>query len=136
MLVASFWSFGAAFGAAPPEDTASAADTAAPVDTAILAEDADDDGWTVGQGDCDDEKAAINPGKPEVCFDPVDNDCSGFADEQCDDSARLGSLEGGGACTGGGNIAGTGAVLLVPLLLAGRRARRGACSCGEGERCP
>ena len=99
---------------------ATTGDTAAPIDTAALAVDDDDDGWTVGQGDCDDGRAAVNPGAPEACYDQVDNDCSGFADEQCDNTARLGSLKGGGACSGGSTVGGT-AALLAPLALVRRR---------------
>lgn len=45
--------------------------------------DNDDDGWTADTGDCDDEDASINPGAEEVCGDGVDNNCDGFADEDC-----------------------------------------------------
>ena len=31
-------------------------------------------------GDCDESDSAVNPGASEVCFDSVDNDCSGDAD--------------------------------------------------------
>lgn len=85
--------------------------------------DRDEDGWTVGEGDCDDENEDVNPGRVEVCFDDLDNDCNGFVDELCDDSARLGSLSGGGACTGGSNIAGTTAMLMLPGLGLLRRRR-------------
>ena len=35
-------------------------------------------------GDCNDNDGAINPGEAEIC-DDKNNDCSGFADEGCDD---------------------------------------------------
>lgn len=89
------------------------------------ATDVDADGWSLGEGDCDDGDPEVNPGRPDVCFDRIDNDCSSLADEGCDNSARLGSLGGGGACTGGSNIAGTATALLAPLCLLVRR-RRGA----------
>lgn len=89
-----------------------------------LSLDRDEDGWTVGEGDCDDEDPESNPGRVEECFDAADNDCNGFVDEECDDSARLGSLAGGGACTGGSNIAGTTALLVFPGVLLRRRSRR------------
>lgn len=43
-------------------------------------EDFDADGWTVGEGDCNDLIGAINPGTAEY-LDGVDNDCDGYTDE-------------------------------------------------------
>lgn len=45
-----------------------------------LGADADEDGYTVSEGDCDDEDPEINPEAFDRC-DGVDNDCSGAADE-------------------------------------------------------
>lgn len=39
--------------------------------------DADQDGWTVGEGDCDDADPDVNPGAEEVAGDGVDSDCDG-----------------------------------------------------------
>jgi hypothetical protein len=39
--------------------------------------DMDGDGYTEGQGDCNDHSAAINPGAIDVCGDGIDQDCSG-----------------------------------------------------------
>ena len=64
-----------------------------------LTEDADGDGFTVLEGDCNDAAPGMNPSRPEVCFDEIDNDCNSLADEFCDDSIRLGSLSGGGYIT-------------------------------------
>ncbi|MCB9779184.1 MAG: hypothetical protein H6742_11525 [Alphaproteobacteria bacterium] len=47
--------------------------------------DADDDGWTVEDGDCADGDAAVHPGAPEVC-DGVDQDCDGVLDEEPTDA--------------------------------------------------
>src|SRR5262249_35566603 len=41
--------------------------------------DADHDGVSIAQGDCDDTNPAVG-GKPEVCGDGYDNDCDGIAD--------------------------------------------------------
>ncbi len=43
--------------------------------------DADEDGWSVEAGDCDDGDASINPDASELDDDIVDNDCDGFIDE-------------------------------------------------------
>lgn len=108
-------------GAAPPDGhTGAVIDTGPDPDT-----DADGDGWSLGEGDCDDADPLVNPGQPDVCFDRVDNDCSSLVDEGCDDSARLGSLGGGGGCTADSNIAGTGTALVVPFWWFGRRRRKG-----------
>ncbi len=44
----------------------------------------DDEGWTTASGDCDDEKAFVFPGAPELC-NGIDDDCDG--DEGADPSA-------------------------------------------------
>lgn len=54
-------------------------------DTGTTSPDADRDGWTVAEGDCNDRSAATNPGAGEAC-DGADNNCNGAVDE-------------GGACT-------------------------------------
>ena len=38
-------------------------------------------GYLTDATDCDDADASINPGEVEVCFDGVDNDCSGVVDD-------------------------------------------------------
>lgn len=38
------------------------------------------EGTAINTGDCDDHNSAVNPGEPEVC-DDIDNDCSGFVDD-------------------------------------------------------
>ena len=49
--------------------------------------DADGDGYTVAEGDCDDANASVHPGAVEVCDDNIDNDCDGridCLDDSCD----------------------------------------------------
>lgn len=48
--------------------------------------DADGDGQTIADGDCDDRKGkgeSIKKGGSEVCNDGLDNDCNGLADDGC-----------------------------------------------------
>jgi YD repeat-containing protein len=44
--------------------------------------DADGDGFTVAQGDCNDFDASIHPGAVEICGDGIDQNCDGH-DEPC-----------------------------------------------------
>ncbi|SEU37223.1 Alpha-tubulin suppressor [Myxococcus fulvus] len=45
-------------------------------------------GYVASATDCNDLSANIAPGKPDICFDGIDNNCSGVIDEFC----------GGGTC--------------------------------------
>jgi predicted outer membrane repeat protein len=45
--------------------------------------DADQDGYTEEDGDCDDEDPGINPSAPDLC-DGIDNDCDSITDEDHD----------------------------------------------------
>ncbi len=83
--------------------------------------DCDNDTFTVGEGDCDDTVPLIFPGQKEKCGDLADNDCDGFFDEDCEKSAQLGSIRGGGGCTGGDAVGGTAFIFLAPLFLFTRR---------------
>ena len=44
--------------------------------------DADDDGWTTCDGDCDDSLADVYPGATENCATPWDDDCSGSPNDE------------------------------------------------------
>ncbi len=44
--------------------------------------DSDNDGYTVGGGDCDNSKPSVYPGAPEICADGIDQDCNG-SDKVC-----------------------------------------------------
>ena len=52
--------------------------------TAAFGEDGDGDGWSVGQGDCDDADPAIYPAAPDICGDGIDQNCDGITDENND----------------------------------------------------
>ena len=58
-----------------------------PVLTILLLDensDGDGDGFTVIQGDCNDNNAEINPKASEICGDAIDQDCNG-SDLSCSD---------------------------------------------------
>jgi formylglycine-generating enzyme required for sulfatase activity len=44
---------------------------------AIPRDDLDRDGFTVADGDCDDQRFEVNPSRGEICGDGVDQDCDG-----------------------------------------------------------
>jgi hypothetical protein len=45
-------------------------------------EDADADGYTTDEGDCNDNDAAVYPGRVETCATEADDDCDGNPNEQ------------------------------------------------------
>ncbi len=59
-------------GAVKPEDTG--------VKTVVSEEDGDSDGFSISQGDCNDDDGSISPGTDELC-DGIDQNCDGQVDE-------------------------------------------------------
>lgn len=58
--------------------TACGSDELADCEDGDDAADADGDGWTIGEGDCDDCDASVYPGAPEESeTDGWDQDCDG-----------------------------------------------------------
>ncbi len=46
------------------------------------ADDGDGDGWSVCDGDCDDDDETVHPTATEVCDDGIDNDCNELVDRR------------------------------------------------------
>ncbi len=80
--------------------------------------DLDGDGWSVGEGDCDDLDPAVNPGAEER-RNGIDDDCDGVVDHASD---RGGDGGGGCACEMGTTGAPVGA--LAAAVLGGLAVRR------------
>lgn len=57
--------------------------------------DADNDGFTPGQGDCDDANNQINPAVTEIVGDGIDNDCDGTIDLPIDNDGDGFTVEQG-----------------------------------------
>ncbi|HUS31381.1 MAG TPA: putative metal-binding motif-containing protein, partial [Kofleriaceae bacterium] len=71
---------------------------------------ADNDGVTVHDGDCDDTNPMVHKGMAEICGDGLDNDCDGVADRTSD---------GAGGSTACSPFDGTRDLNLDPLSLMG-----------------
>lgn len=98
--------------------------------------DGDGDGFTHGEGDCNDSDPFISPGSQELCEDDIDNDCDQLLDLDDPDCAggsggsgdpvsRLlgcGTLSGPGG-TGGSSWPGAAEFMLLALTLAALRRR-------------
>jgi len=70
-------------------DGSDTADTAAPPTPTV---DADQDGYTIEQGDCDDQDPSAYPGAAEDLTDGVDDDCDGLIDDASVDQLVEGDL--------------------------------------------
>jgi hypothetical protein len=60
--------------------------------------DADGDGWTVGDGDCDDDNAEINPDAIDYAGDEIDDDCDGVDGDDQDGDGYASTVSGGDDC--------------------------------------
>ena len=66
------------------------------IDELVLLTDADNDGYSEHQGDCDDTNATVYPGATEDESDGVDNDCDGEVDETLGYEATFYHIHAGG----------------------------------------
>ena len=65
------------------------------IDELVLLTDADNDGFSENQGDCDDTNATVYPGATEDESDGIDNDCDGEIDETLGYEATFYYFHGG-----------------------------------------
>ena len=65
------------------------------IDELVLLTDADNDGFSENQGDCDDTNATVYPGATEDETDGIDNDCDGEIDETLGYEATFYYFHGG-----------------------------------------
>jgi hypothetical protein len=88
--------------------------------------DADGDGWSVEQGDCDDDDPAVHPEGTERC-NGIDDDCDGDVDD--DDDSLLGGIEV--YTDGDGDGYGAGEAQRACELGSGQVERGGDCDDGD-----
>jgi len=83
--------------------------------------DADGDRVLACDGDCDDSEPSASPLLPEICYDGVDNNCDGSADEDCAEvHTGLGFVDDQGGCrcsSGGAPSVGWFGVLLGMIMV-------------------
>ncbi len=84
-------------GSAPTDvlDAGTQPEEPGPIPCDATADDADGDGFTVVQGDCDDCDKQVNPGAYDVEGNGVDEDCSGAKDDEptgCDIDLALDAM--------------------------------------------
>ncbi len=60
--------------------------------------DQDADGYSIGDGDCDDQDPAVHPGAEETPYDGIDQDCSGADLTDVDDDGHEADIVGGDDC--------------------------------------
>lgn len=81
--------------------------------------DADEDGWTECNGDCDDGDPMVNPDQPELC-DGIDNDCDSLVDaEDAENLVGVGEpcgLDFPGVCSEGITVCEGGGLLCRGLI--------------------
>ena len=90
----------------------------------IVEDDLDGDGYSVAQGDCDDNNIYVNPGAVEVC-DQVDNNCDGAVDELDADTftGQYVMTFSGGGLPELSNVGVFGTDQLVTLVISGLNSR-------------
>ena len=92
-----------------------------------MANDWDNDGYTVAQGDCADVDPAIHPGVEEVWYDGVDQNCDGNDNDQDGDGVSVDS-----DCDDQDPDVQTGCPEDTGTEGEGASAKTGSCGCSTG----
>ena len=66
--------------------------------SALGLDDADGDGLTEAEGDCDDSDPTISPNEEEIWYDGVDSNCDGANDYDADGDGHIPEAWGGTDC--------------------------------------
>ena len=96
-------------GCPPGDDVVATGDDDDATGDDAIGEDADGDGFTVEEGDCDDTLSALNPAATDIVGDDIDQNCDGVDGTDNDGDGAASTASGGDDCNDDDATVGPGA---------------------------